>query len=314
MTVHSANRKTKKSVQDIIKTLAPYSEDSMEAARVRLELLNTVHRRVHKLEFIEFLREELQPESKGRTRNKLLESAHEKIHRLWFSELSKAGLNSDGRLEVKQLWKLKSDYLLGDFGSFRVELQGKFKFSGNEQREWLIFEVIDATATFAKSIEDRLQKRGFARRDLRYDYLFAPYSYCNDRPLQYCFEARKDENGLSGYGELIASEILKKMEVERQKERNEVNRETKGLLEELRQLSPPLTREEVLSYFIESDVSERGKLNELFFPSGRRYCLVCDNPFLLSKNNPGYFRCPKCSAKMRQRGKRERERRILEKD
>lgn len=304
----------KKSIQDM-KTFVLRAEEPTKAARERLELLNTVHQRVHKLEFIENLREEFQPESTDSTRKslRLLKSTHEKIHRLWLSELSKAGLGPDGRLNTKWLRKLESDYLLDDFVAFRVELQTKFKFSRNEQTEGLIFEIIDATATLGKSIEDRLQKRGFAGTDLLYDYLFAAYNYCNDRPLQDCFEPRKDENGLSGYGELIASEILMRMEAERQTERREVNRETKGLLEELGQLSPPLTWGEVLFRFIEDDVSAREKLDELFFPPGRRYCFVCDKPFLLSKNNPGYFRCPRCSARMRQRRKRERESKILEK-
>lgn len=299
----------KKSVQDIIKTLVVHQEDPIKATRERLELLNTVHRRVHKLDFLQFLKKELKAQSKDSIKEslKLLESTHEKIHRLWFSELSKAGLKSDGRLKIKQLWKLKSDYLFGDFDSFRLEVQKEFKFSGNEQRTRLIFEIIDATATFAESIENRLQKRGFAQRDLLYDYLFSLHNHYKDKPVEHCFEPLKGENGLSDSNELLAGEILQKMEAERAKERREVDSGKMGLLEELRQLNPPLTWGEVLFYFIEDDVSARKKLNGLFFPPGNRYCLQCDERFRLSENNPGYFRCPKCSARIRQRRKRERE-------
>jgi DNA-directed RNA polymerase subunit RPC12/RpoP len=307
-----AYHKTKKSVKNIIRSLLVYPGDPIEAARARLELLNTVHRRLHRLEFDEFLKKVLKVERNDSIKEslKLLESTDKKIHRLWFSELSKVGLEPDGRLKLKQLWKLKSDYLWGDFGSFRLELQKEFKFLGNEQGELLILEIIDATATLAEYIENRLQKGGFARRDSLYDYLYRLHNHFKDKPVQHCFEPLKGENGLYDSNEVLASEILQKTEAERGKERYEVDSRKTGLLEELRQLNPPLTWGEVLFYFIEDDVSTRGKLNGLFFPPGNRYCLQCNKFFLLSKNNPGYFRCPQCSARIRQRRKRERERHI----
>lgn len=311
MTLALLNHKTRKSVQDIIKSVQVHQGDPIEATRARLELLNSVHRRVHGLEFGEFLKKVLKAGRKDSIKEtlKLLRATDEKIHRLWLSELSKAGLKSDGRLKIKQLWKLKSDYHYGDSGSFRLQLQAKFKFSGNERREGLISVISEAVATVAESIENELQKRGFATKDLLYEYLLRLHNYYKDKPIQDCFEPIKNEVGLYDSNEVLGSEILKKMEAERAKERYEVNHRKMGLREELRQLNPSLTWGEVLFHFIEDDISAREKLNGLFFPPGNRYCLECDKPFLLSKNNPGYFRCPRCSAKMRQRKKREGEKR-----
>jgi len=304
-----AYHKTKKSVQDIIKTVQVHQGDPIEAARLRLELLNTVHRRVHILEFGEFVKKVLKAGRKDSIKEtiKLLRATDARVHRLWLSELSKAGLKSNGRLKIKQLWKLKSDYLFGDFGSFRLGLQKRFKFSWNSQRTLLIFEIIDVTATLAEYIENRLQKVGFARSNLLYEYIYRLDNHFKDKPVQDCFEPIRNEDGLYDSNEVLGSEILKRMQAERAKERYEVSHWKMGLLEELRQLNPPLTWGEVLFYFIEDDVSARENLNGLVFPPGNRYCLECDKPFLLSKNNPGYFRCPRCSAKMRQRKKREGE-------
>jgi len=304
-----AYHKTKKSVQDIIRSLLVYSGDPIEATRERLELLNTVHRRVHRLEFAEFLKKVLKAESKDSIKGslKLLKSTDEKIHRLWLSELSKAGLKPDGRLKIKQLWKLKSDYHCGDFGSFRLGLQKKFKSSGNAQRTQLIIEIIDATATLAEYIENRLQKVLFAQSDLLYEYLYRLHNHFGDKLVQHCFEPLKGVNGLYDSNEVLACEILKNIEADRAKECCEVNHRKVRLLEELRQLNPPLRWGEALFYFIEDPdygVSTREKPEGLFFPPGNRYCLECDRPFLLSKNNPGYFRCPRCSARIRQRRKR----------
>jgi len=293
-----------------------YSGDPIEATGERLESLNTIHRRVHRLEFDEFLKKVLKAESKDSIKGslKLLKSTEEKIHRLWLSELSKAGLKPDGRLKIKQLWKLKSDYLFGDFGSFRLDLQKKFNFSGNGQREQLIREIIDTTTTLAESIENRLRKVGFFRTDLLYEYMYRLHNHFKDKPVQHCFEPLKGENGLYDSNELLCSEILHKIKAKRAKERREVNHLKMPLLEELSQLNPPLKWGEVLFYFIEDTeygVSNREKLNGLVFPPGNRYCLECNKFFLLSKNNPGYFRCPKCSARIRQRRKRERERSVF---
>lgn len=299
-----------KKIAAIIKAFIPNEGQYVEAAKGRLELLNLIHIKVHKLEFLEFLKEELKADSKDNIEKELelLESVHERVHRLWSSEVLKVGLETSGRLKLKQLWKLDSDYPLyplDDFSSFWANLQKKFwLLSNRKNRENLAFELIKSMSEITKSIENELKERGFTTRELLRDRLLGLHHRCKGKPVQDCLEPPKDEYGFYELHDQLASKTLKKTETERQKRRREINSKTKELLEELSQLSPPLTWEEILFHFIKDEVSERKKLSELFPPLIRRYCLECNKPFTLSKNNPGYFRCPKCSTKMRQRRKR----------
>lgn len=289
-----------KKIAAIIKAFIPNEGQYVEAAKGRLELLNLIHIKVHKLEFLEFLKEELEADSKDNIEKELelLESVHERVHRLWSSEIFKVGLESSGRLKDKRLWKLESDYEFspGSFSDFRNNLKQKLKFSKEESREFATHDLIQAIADRAEFIEARFNERGLG---LVYYYLVGLCHYCGDKPIQDYFEPLKDENGFCDLHGYLASKILERVKAERQARRWEGD----GQSEELTSFNPPLTFEEVLFYFIENYSPSREKLLR-FFPTVLRHCLECDRLFSLSKNNPGYFRCPKCSTKIRQRRRR----------
>lgn len=91
--------------------------------------------------------------------------------------------------------------------------------------------------------------------------------------------------------------------------------------QELKKLVPPLTWGEVLYYFYdylqeisrdkadtdcEKALSQRKKLDCLFYPPGRHYCFYCDRPFNVSKYHPYRSICSSCTTSQREARYRQR--------
>lgn len=155
-------------------------------------------------------------------------------------------------------------------------------------------EFIAAFMQAMNSLEQGVRSTGIEPKHPAWPlYLWAYYNRFKDRPLQ---DSVGEPTDLFEQLRLV---ILRNVKSDR-----------------LEEFSTPITWGEVFFYFIKDcvDKGDRSSLKELdgFFPS-QRLCIECDQPFEVSKRNPGYFRCPKCSAKERQRrhyAKRDRQNRL----
>lgn len=104
--------------------------------------------------------------------------------------------------------------------------------------------------------------------------------------------------------EMLAREALSIVQEDRDR------RGSWDLSYDLRVLQEPLMWQEVVYRILKDPEMVEGsrtkELAEFAARFGRMYCLKCDELFPVSKNNPGYVVCPKCSAAERQRRHRQR--------
>lgn len=119
----------------------------------------------------------------------------------------------------------------------------------------------------------------------------------SDLPIRYQVEFRRYE-----LFACIGYKIVKKAEARRQKEIWEIDHNRKPLMDDLNELTPPLTWGEIIFHFVSwlTEIRDRRSLRELerFIPAG--HCIVCGKSFKVDKYNPGRFRCPTCNKRLRQ--------------
>lgn len=256
-------------------------------------------------------------------RIELLGRAHRQLHMLRAAQLVRTGVER-ARLKdamrspknglERHAWNLELGSPGGDFSDLRLKLS-KFKALGSEAtRQQLAYEVVDAVQELDKEVRDELKGRGLeCREPYLPEYLVGLYHRLADKPLQSCFVppvfSTEGNKQLFEFFDVLACEILEKLNRAREDERRESDHSKPTLLEELQGLVPPLTWGEVLYYHITYLTDNRDSIGlralDKFFPT-QRYCLKCDRLFRVSKYNPGHFICPRCSAKARATRYRER--------
>lgn len=279
----------------------------------KIELLSAKHRHIHRQESILIIREGLEGRDLEKER-KLLRLRHRRVHESMRRSLVSAGLEPNGRIRDRRFWKANLVLDLRTFEELHSALREKFQHLKNEQeRASLSYEVFGKLEDIFK----QRKKEGWERS--AYFHLLALYNrypnlnlldfYYPEQPTRYSDRGwaskHKTEKGFFEMEALLAEEVLYQIEADRQRTREEDDPAVRSFSSCLYGLSPPLTWAEILFHSIESDTwVAKEELDDLFH-TPRRYCMECDRTFLVAENNPGYFRCKRCSQNLRQRRHRD---------
>jgi DNA-directed RNA polymerase subunit RPC12/RpoP len=259
----------------------------------------------------------------------LLKRTQEAIHRLLFVECFKLALTKRELglpVEPPEKEPDEKSRFLADLNKFRP--RGKQE----RERQLIAQEICHALFEVEKGVTCRPDGSGLELTKLWPMWLLGIYNRYKDMRLQDFRdpaipsrrnfsdlpEAERTEwlkgvdDGKFELCALAAHELLEYLDRNRQRERWEKNHRIRPLWEALNELEPPLSWGEVLWHliFYLTVQGERRLLRELdpYFPSRRRRCILCGKSFEVSKYNPGYWRCPSCSGKLRVQQWRERKR------